>query len=82
MSFAGKFGDIYGTKFMDTVTKTEIHVAKTASKWVVKKTAEVTWNLIGNKKAGKITSAGKKKKVKKKKTKDKKSRYHKKKPSK
>ena len=61
MSFAGKFGDIYGTKFMDTVTKTEIHVAKTASKWAVKKTAEVTWDLIGNKKAGKITSAGKKK---------------------
>ena len=41
---------------MDTATKTGIDVAKTASKWVVQKTAEVTVELIGNKIADKITS--------------------------
>ena len=34
-SFAGKFGDKYGKKLMDTATKTGIDAAKTASKWVV-----------------------------------------------
>ena len=43
---------------MDTATKTGIDVAKTASKWVVQKTAEVTVELIGNKIADKITSLG------------------------
>ena len=44
---------------MDTVTKTGIDAAKTASKRVVQKTAQATGDLIGNKKADKITSIGK-----------------------
>ena len=55
LSFARKFGDKYGKKLMDTATKTGIDAAKTASKRVVQKTAEATWDLIGNKKADKIT---------------------------
>ena len=46
---------------MDTATKTGIDAAKTASKRVVKKTAEANGDLIGNKIADKITSAGKSK---------------------
>ena len=55
-------------KLMDTATKTRIEAAKTASKTVVLKTAEVTGDLIGNKIADKITSTGK---AKEKKTKQK-----------
>ena len=44
-------------KLMDTATKMD--AAKTASKRVVQKTAEVTRDLIGNKIADKITSIGK-----------------------
>ena len=44
---------------MNTATKTGIDGAKTASKRVVQKTADATGNLIGNKKADKITSLGK-----------------------
>ena len=44
---------------MDTAIKTGIDAAKTASKWVVHKTAESTGELIGNKIADKITSIGK-----------------------
>ena len=58
LSFARKFGDKYGKKLIDTATKTGIDAAKTASKNVVHKTAV---NLIGNKTADKITSAGKSK---------------------
>ena len=57
--FARKFGDKYGKKIMDTVTKTGIHAAKTASKRVVQKTAAATGDLLGNKIADKITSIGK-----------------------
>ena len=46
---------------MDTASKTEIDAAKIASKRVVKKTAEATGYLIGNKIADKITSTGKSK---------------------
>ena len=56
MSFARIFGDKYGKKLMDTVTKTGIDAAKTASKRVVQKTAEATEDLIGNKITDKITS--------------------------
>ena len=59
LSFARKCGDKYGTKLMDTATKTGIDAAKTASKRVVQKTAEATGDLIGNKIADKITSIGK-----------------------
>ena len=46
---------------MDTVIKTGIDAAKTASKRVVQKTAEATGDLIGKKIADKITSIGKSK---------------------
>ena len=58
-SFAKKFKDKYGKRLIDTATKTGIDAAKTASKRVVQKTAEATGDLIGNKIAVKITSAGK-----------------------
>ena len=44
---------------MDTATKTRIDTAKTASKRAVYKTAEATGDLIGNRVADKMTSAGK-----------------------
>ena len=59
MYFATKFKGKYGKKLIDTATKTGIDAAKTASKRVVQKTAEVTEYLIGNKIADKITSVGK-----------------------
>ena len=65
-SFARKFGDKYDKKLMDTATKTGIDAAKTASKRVVQKTAESTGDLIGNKTADKIPSAGKSKSKEKK----------------
>ena len=46
---------------MNTVTKTGIDPAKTASKRIVQKTAEASGDLIGNKIADKITSVGKSK---------------------
>ena len=59
LSFTRKFGDKYGKNVMDTATKTGIDPAKTSSKRVVQKTAEATGDLIGNKIADIITSAGK-----------------------
>ena len=59
LSFARKFGNKYGKKFMDTATKTGIDAAKTASKIVVQKTAEATGDLIGYTIVDKITSIGK-----------------------
>ena len=56
MSFARKFCDKYGQELIDTATKTGIDAAKTASKWLVQKTAEATGDLIGNKIADKIAS--------------------------
>ena len=46
---------------MDAATKTEIDAAKTASKRVIKKTAEATGDLIENKIADKITLVDKSK---------------------
>ena len=48
-------------KVMNTATKIGINAAKSASKWVVQKTAEATGDLIGNKTADKIPSIGKSK---------------------
>ena len=59
LSFARKRGDKYSKKLMDTATKTGMNAAKTASKRVIKKTAEATGDLIGIKIADKITSIGK-----------------------
>ena len=61
MSFARKFDDKYSKQLIDTVTKTGIDAANTASKRVVQKTAEVTGDLIANKIGDKNTSAGKSK---------------------
>ena len=80
LSFTRKFGDRYGKRLMNTATKTGIDAAKTASKRVVQKTAEVTGDFIGNKRADKITSLDKtKSKEQDKEDKDKKSIYHQKK---
>ena len=46
-------------KLIDTATKIGIDAAKTASKRVVYKTAEVIGDLVGNKVADKITSVRK-----------------------
>ena len=59
LSFARKFGDKYGKKVLDTATKTGMDAARIASKKVVRRTAEATGDLIGNKRADKITSLGK-----------------------
>ena len=59
LPFVRTFGDKYGKKLMDTVTKTGIDAAKTATKRVVQKTEEATGDLTGNKIADKITSEGK-----------------------
>ena len=68
MSFARRLVEKYGKKLMDTATKTGIVAAKSASKRVVKKTAEATGDLIENKIADKITSIGKPKEKEKDKT--------------
>ena len=56
---AKEFGNKYGKNLIDIATKTVIDTAKTPSKRVVLKIAEATRDLIGNKRADKITSAGK-----------------------
>ena len=81
LSFARKFGDIYGKNLMATATKTGIDAAKTASKRVVQKTAQVTGGLLGNKIGDKNTSIGKPKE-KEKQTKQKKFTFHQKKDNK
>ena len=58
LSFAKKVGNKYDKELIDTVTKTGIDAAKTTSKRIVQKTAEVTGDFIGNKIADKITSIG------------------------
>ena len=58
LSFAREFNDKYEI-LMDTVTKTGIDAAKTASKRVVQETAKAIGDLIGNKVVDKITSTGK-----------------------
>ena len=61
LSFARKFDDKYGKKLMDTATRTGIDTAKTASNRVAQKALQITRDLIGNKRADKITSIGKSK---------------------
>ena len=83
LSFARIFGEKYAKNLKDTATETEIDSTKTVPKRVVQKTAVPTGDLIGNKTADKITSAGKttSKKKKMKQIKDKKFTYHPKKDS-
>ena len=57
--FARKLGDKYGKKTNGYCNKKGIDTAKTASKRVIKKTAEATEDFIKNKIAHKITSIGK-----------------------
>ena len=59
LSFAKTLGDKDGKILMNTATKTGRDAVKTASKWVVQKTAEATGDLIGNKTVDKITSLSK-----------------------
>ena len=73
LSFSRKFDNKYGKKLMDA--------AKTASKRLVQKTVEATWDLIGNIIADKITSIGKPKEKEKQK-KEKKFKFHQKKDNK
>ena len=61
LSFAKNFGNKYGKTLMDTSTKTGMDAAKIASKRVAQKTTEATGDLIGNKRADKITPIGKQK---------------------
>ena len=61
LSFARKFGDKYGKKINGYCTKPGIDAAKTGSKIVVQEAAEATGDLLRNKIADKITSAGKSK---------------------
>ena len=68
MSLARKVGDKYGRKLIIDATKAAIDAAKTASKRVVQKTEEATGDLIGNKRADKITLVGKSKEKEKEKT--------------
>ena len=58
-SAAKNFGDNYGKNLMDTTKKQGTNFAKTAGKKIVQKSAEATGDLIGNKRADKITSLGK-----------------------
>ena len=70
LSFAGKPGDKYGKKLINTATKAEMDAEKTALKRVVQKTTEATGDFIRNKIADKITSIGKQKEKEKEKTKE------------
>ena len=54
LSFARKFEDKNDKKLIDAPTKTGLDTAKTTSKSVVQKTAEVKGDLIGNKTAYKF----------------------------
>ena len=74
LSFARKFGNKYGKKLINTgintarkfsnskygkeIKKQGINFTRTAGERVLKKSAEATGNLIGNKIADKITSLG------------------------
>ena len=72
LSFARKFGNkygkkcmdtaknIYGKEIMDTAKKEGTNFAKIAGQNIIKKSAEATGDLIGNKIADKITSVGNK----------------------
>ena len=46
-----------GQKLLDSAKEPTTDAIKTASKTAIKKTAEATWDLIGNKVADKITCA-------------------------
>ena len=59
MSFAKNFSDKYSKSLMDKGIEVSKTFAKTAGKRILKKSAEATGDLIGNKIVDKITSASK-----------------------
>ena len=65
MSFARNVSDKYSKSLLDKGIDVSKKFAKTAGKKILKKTAEATGDLIGNKSADKITSASKNHKMKK-----------------
>ena len=60
MSFARSMSNKYGKKLVDTAKKSATDAIKTSSKRAIRKTAEATGDLVGNKIADKITSVSKK----------------------
>ena len=60
VSFARNFSDKYSKSLMDKLIDVNKKFAKTAGEKILKKSAEPTGDLIGNKIADKITSASKK----------------------
>ena len=60
ISFAGSMSNKYGKKPFDTAKKSAADAVKTASKRAIRKTAEATGDLIGNKIVDKTTSISKK----------------------
>ena len=64
MSFTKNIGENvsnkYGQKMIDTAKKSAKDAIKTASQWTIKKTAEATGDLVGNKIADILTSISKK----------------------
>ena len=64
LSFAENIGknlsNKYGQKFVDSAKRSATDALKSASKGAIQKTAEATWNLVGNKFSEKITSISKK----------------------
>ena len=60
MSFARNFSDKYSKSLMDKGIDASEKLAKPAGKRILKKSAEATGDLTGNKIADKITSASKK----------------------
>ena len=83
MNTATKVGTSkYGKKIIDTTKNQGSELAKTAGKRIVKKNAEATGDVIGNKIADKITSLGKLKNKEKKGVKKKKLLFYQKKDNK
>ena len=60
MSFARRMSNKYGKILVDTATKSATDTTKTASKRAIRKTAEATGDLVGNKIADEKTSVSKK----------------------
>ena len=64
LSFAENMGkhlsNKYGTKTLDSTKTSTVNAIKIASEWAMKKSAEATGDLTGNRIADKITSKAKK----------------------
>ena len=60
MYFARRMSNKYGKILVDTATKSATDTTKTASKRAIRKTAEATGDLVGNKISDEKTSVSKK----------------------